>query len=185
MSETRRFGPKFFIPTLNEWYKAAYHQPSDDGGDVDDYWLYPTAGNDIPTIATATATGDIGNPGPNVANYDHSADWNGENGNVTTVGSAGPLSESYYGTSDQGGNLLEWNEAVIGLHRSVRGGSWLVPESSLRSSHPSNLPPSLEHEDVGFRVASPVSACSTDLDGDGDVDLIDFELFQVQLTGPQ
>ncbi len=42
-SEVRAAGAKFFIPTENEWYKAAYHQPFADGGDTDDYWLYPTA----------------------------------------------------------------------------------------------------------------------------------------------
>ena len=182
-SETRRFGAKFFIPTENEWYKAAYHQPSDDGGDTDDYWLYPTAGNSVPAIATAAPTGDIGNPGPNVANYDFGADWNGQDGNVTTVGSAGPLGESFYGTSDQGGNLFEWNEAVFsGSLRGVRGGSWFESETPLRSSFRGRVSLALEQEDVGFRVASLVSTCSADLDGDGDGDLEDFGLFQVQFT---
>ena len=59
----------------------------------------------MPTVATANATGDISNPGTNVANYDLGADWNGQNGNVTTVGTAGADSASFYGTFDQGGNV--------------------------------------------------------------------------------
>lgn len=51
--------------------------------------------------------GDISNPGANVANYGNGADWNGLVGNVTTVGSAGPLSYSFYGTADQAGNVFE------------------------------------------------------------------------------
>jgi hypothetical protein len=50
--------------------------------------LYPTQSDAIPTVGTANATGDISNPGANVANYFFGADWNGQNGNVTTVGSA-------------------------------------------------------------------------------------------------
>ncbi len=45
----------FFIPSEDEWYKAAYYQPADQGGDTDNYWLYPTASNTEPTIATANA----------------------------------------------------------------------------------------------------------------------------------
>ena len=114
LNETRAPGATFFIPSEDEWYKAAYHQPAVQGGDTDDYWLYPTASNSVPTVATANSVGDINNPGANVANYGSGADWNGQDGNVTTVGSAGPLSASFYGTFDQGGNVREWNEAVIG-----------------------------------------------------------------------
>ena len=186
LSETRRFGARFFIPTENEWYKAAYHQPSANGGDIDDYWLYPTASNSVPTIATANATGDISNPGTNVANYARGADWNGENGHVTTVGSAGPLSESFYGTSGQGGNVWEWNETLVSASsRGSRGGSWTISASGLRSSFQFSFDPSLEGFDVGFRIASPSRECSADLDGDGDVDLLDFGLFQGLLTDPQ
>ena len=135
VNETRAPGATFFIPSEDEWYKAAYHQPAAQGGDADDYWLYPTASNSVPTIATANAVGDISNPGANVANYNSGADWNGQNGNVTTVGSAGPLSASFYGTFDQGGNVLEWNEAVISSSfRGLRGGDWNIVSSSLAAS---------------------------------------------------
>ena len=165
LSETRADDAQFFIPTENEWYKAAYHQPSADGGDSDDYWLYATASNTIPTVATANATGDISNPGTNnVTNYDDGADWNGQDGNVTTVGSAGPLSESFYGTSDQGGNLIEWNQTVVvefSSYRIFRGGGWFNGEFSLRSSSQSGIDPSFEGSGVGFRVASPAQPIPT------------------------
>jgi formylglycine-generating enzyme required for sulfatase activity len=172
LSETRAVGAQFFIPTENEWYKGAYHQPSVDGGDIDDYWMYPTASNSVPTVAAAIDTigpmrGDIANPGANVANYDQGADWNELDGNVTTVGSAGALSESFYGTSDQGGNLSEWNETVfIGSLRVVRGGTWQNTELHLRSSTRGTAPPTSGGGSFGFRVASPAAEGSWDLAAD-------------------
>jgi len=94
----RNAGATWVLPSENEWYKAAYYQPAAQGGDVDNYWLFPTASNSVPTLATADAVGDISNPGPNVANTQRGANWNGsvDRGNITTVGSAGPLSRSFY-----------------------------------------------------------------------------------------
>lgn len=143
-----------FLPSQNEWYKAAYHQPADEGGDSDNYWLYPTASNSVPTLASATATGDIANPGANVVNYGYGADWNSQNGFVTTVGSAGPLSESFYGTSDQGGNVNEWVEPTDAVR--LRGGDFVSSEAKLRSSYNTALGMTSEGSTIGFRVASPV-----------------------------
>lgn len=140
VSETRAVGSRFFVPTLNEWYKAVYHQPAAQGGDADDYWLYTTATNDEPpTVATSNTTGDISNPGENVVNCSRGADWNGQDGNVTTVGSAGAGSESFYGTFDQGGNVWEWNEASFDggngfLTRGLNGGAWREDVTRLRSN---------------------------------------------------
>jgi formylglycine-generating enzyme required for sulfatase activity len=155
VSITRNSGATWFLTSEDEWYKAAYYQPAAQGGDTDNYWLYPTASNTTPTIATANSTGDISNPGANVANYHSGADWNSQNGNVTTVGSAGPLSDSFFGTADQGGNVSEWNEALIsGSLRGQRGGSWNLLASSLTSSIRVTGNPSLEGDIFGFRVAT-------------------------------
>ncbi|MEK6799202.1 MAG: EGF domain-containing protein [Planctomycetota bacterium] len=159
LSETRSPDAQFFIPTENEWWKAGYHQPSVQGGDVDDYWLYPTARNSVPTVGTANAVGDIANPGANVANYNRGTDWNGQDGNVTTVGSGGALSESFYGTSDQGGNVWEWNERLVTAStRGLLGGSWNDFENGLRSSAQSNSghPTGSVGGNIGFRVATRV-----------------------------
>jgi sulfatase modifying factor 1 len=146
-----------FLPNEDEWYKAAYHQPEAQGGDADDYWLYATRSNSDPTIAAATAFGDVANPGHDVANYFGGADWNGENGHLTTVGSAG--STSFYGAFDMNGNVFEWNQTPFGSERGLRGGAWSTAEDFLQSSQldvSSN--PSNEFSSTGFRVASPVPA---------------------------
>jgi formylglycine-generating enzyme required for sulfatase activity len=154
-SITRNAGATWFLTSENEWYKAAYYQPAAQGGDSDNYWLYATRTNSpAPTMATADLVGNISNPGANVANYNKGADWNGQDGNVTTVGSAGPLSNSFYGTADQGGNLHEWNEALINGFRGLRGGSWTLPSIFLPSSFRDSGGQTFGYSDVGFRVAT-------------------------------
>ncbi len=86
VSITRNAGAKYHLPSEDEWYKAAYYEP---GGDTDDYWLYPTRSNSIPTEGTVNAFGEITNDVANIANYNRGADWNGQDGNLTTVGSGG------------------------------------------------------------------------------------------------
>jgi len=45
---TRNANAAWFIPSENEWYKAAYYQPAAQGGDSDSYWLYPMKTNSLP-----------------------------------------------------------------------------------------------------------------------------------------
>jgi formylglycine-generating enzyme required for sulfatase activity len=146
------------IPTEQEWYKAAYHA---NDGPTANYFLYPTKSNQAPAIATATATGDIANPGRNVANYNFGANWDGTGtlGHLTTVGSAGPESASPYGTFDQGGNIYEWTDTPSGSNRVIRGGSLWLEEESLRSTSSSVHNPLTQGSSIGFRLASlgPIS----------------------------
>lgn len=99
-----------FIPSENEWYKAAYYHSS-----LGVYYDYPT-GTDVQTTC-AIPLGDTGN----------SANCNGAVGSATIVGAYG-LSESPYGTLDQGGNAFEWTETIhqdsTGAYRVKRGGGW-------------------------------------------------------------
>jgi len=163
---TRLPGAKFFLPTEDQWYKAAYHQPAGAGGDADNYWLYPTGANDpdAPTVASVNAIGEITNGvgDDNIANYARGADWDSddsganEDGNVATVGSGGPGSASFYGACDMAGNVWEWNETIISSSfRGLRGGAWDFFENSLRSSSRSGGGPDVEGSIDGFRVASP------------------------------
>jgi len=161
-SVNRNPGATFFLPTEDQWYKAAYHQPASSGGDTDDYWLYPTKSNDVPTVGTVNAIGEITNDDGNIANYDLGADWDSdgdevdESGNMTTVGSGGPGSRSPYGACDMAGNVYEWNETIISSSfRGLRGGSWNNNENFLRSSDRNNDNPGFAFSLVGFRVASP------------------------------
>ena len=143
---TRNPGALVFLPSENEWYKAAYYD-----------WLsatyfdYPAGTNTATGCATPTPTA-------NRANCDSAA------GGVTNVGAyAGSASPS--GTFDQGGNVWERNEEIVsGLFRGVRGGSWLDLAGDLAASIPFiNVNPAGEVDYVGFRVASRVPEPSTSL----------------------
>jgi formylglycine-generating enzyme required for sulfatase activity len=165
---TRNVGATVYLPNWNEWDKAAYYDPTPGAGGGDNYWLYPTQSDTAPTVGSANfSTGDISNPGANVANYNYGADWNDLDGNVTTVGSA--AANNYFGTFDQGGNVREWNDAVLKIStRGIRGGSFINGEGSLRTNDRSYGGPTIENTSIGFRVASvpePTSLLLTMLAG--------------------
>lgn len=128
---TRNAGWQWAVTSEDEWYKAAYHQPASQGGDSDDYWLYPTSSNSIPTTAQAN--------------------FNDVIGNTTPVGS---YAANYYGTFDMGGNVGEWNEAIVfGLSRGIRGHSFNDNEFYLRAVYRNFFTPSFETLYLGFRVS--------------------------------
>jgi formylglycine-generating enzyme required for sulfatase activity len=147
-------GASYFLPTENQWYKAAYYKG---GGTNAGYWDYATQSDTDPTAVTAGATGigSAGNTG-NFANYNLAADWNGQDGNVTTVGTNG--GESFYGAYDMSGNIDEWNDltGAAGSARGRRGGGWGDAALFLSSSGRDTADPSREDGLIGFRLASPV-----------------------------
>ena len=151
-------GATFYIPTENQWYKAAYYK----GGSTNaGYWDYATQSDTAPTAVTAGSTG-IGSSGStgNFANYDNVADWNSQNGNVTTVGTNGGASA--YATFDMSGNVYEWNDltGAAGSSRGFRGGAYndiAAIRVYLSSSGRDAIAPSTHTSGLGFRVASPVA----------------------------
>ncbi len=57
-----------------------------------------------------------------------------------------------------GGNVLEWNETLIGSNRGLRGGGWSGIAFDLSSSSRGlDVDPSFALNNVGFRLASPVA----------------------------
>ena len=136
-------GGRYYIPTEDEWYKAAYYKGS---GTNAGYWDYPTRSNDAPGRDVIDVSGD---------NANHSAVSNGpiDVGKYTTLLGEFGYSASAYGTFDQGGNVWEWNEAVLeGTYRGLRGGSFWEYEDALSAGHRFGNYPGAEYNALGFRV---------------------------------
>jgi formylglycine-generating enzyme required for sulfatase activity len=149
--------PTFFIPTENEWYKAAYYSPNYGETGVPGYYDYATQSDSAP--------GNTIGPGTNQANYyagdyavTQSASYSASQNYLTDVG-AFTNSASYYGTFDQSGNVYQWNDldGTAGSSRGLRGGNWYNNAFDLSSSPRSTFVASYEDNDIGFRLASPVA----------------------------
>ena len=75
-------------------------------------------------------------------------------GTLTDVG-AYALSDSPSGTFDQGGNVYEWLEQIkTGAARGLRGGAWNGDSSNLTAFNSNSDSPTLEIDNIGFRLAS-------------------------------
>jgi len=153
-------GAAFYIPTENEWYKAAYFSPNYGGVGVPGYYAYATQSD--------TAPGNVVGSAANQANYSNgvysvtqSGDYFSNQNYLTDVG-AFSGSGSFYGTFDQSGNVFQWNDldglASSGSSRGLRGGRWSSSNPFyLSSSNSDSFDPSYEYNYFGFRLASPVA----------------------------
>jgi len=140
--KTAAEGGRYYIPTEDEWYKAAYHK---NDGTTDNYFDYATSSDSAPS-------NNLLNPDPgNNANFWESGFTIGSPYYRTEVGEF-ENSESPYGTFDQGGNDWEWNETVIGGTRGMRGAAVGSSVDSLPAAYRSASIPTGDSDGYGFRV---------------------------------
>jgi formylglycine-generating enzyme required for sulfatase activity len=132
----------YFLPSENEWYKAAYYQG---GGTNAGYWNYPTQENTAPV---AVASGILAG----------TAVYDGQSAPAGVFANGGL---SAYGIRGMGGNAAEWTESAWdGLNnssnedRTVRGGDWFGAADQLGSSYRDINAPLYESDFIGIRVAS-------------------------------
>ncbi len=150
-SATRNVGAGWWLPSEDEWMKAAYYDPTLNSGDGG-YSLYANRSDSLLTNTIGAPgganfyDGDFATTGqPNFTNTE----------NYLTDAGAYPESLSYYGTLDQAGNVSEWNEALpTESYRGIRGGDWLAGEVVLRAPARGFGIPDAESPFIGFRVAS-------------------------------
>ncbi|MEZ6073096.1 MAG: SUMF1/EgtB/PvdO family nonheme iron enzyme [Pirellulales bacterium] len=155
---------RYFLPSMDEWYKAAYYDPV-----AEVYYDYPT-GSDNPPDGIDFE----GDTSFDAVYFDGGS--NLEPNDVTNVGVPSP-----YGTVAQGGNVWEWEETDYDLGngpgnepRIVRGGNWYHPAMSLLSSYymGGRVDPPDGDDTIGIRVASV--GPNSDANGDGHIDGTDY-----------
>ena len=133
----------YYLPTENEWYKAAYYS-----GKNNVYYDYATKQNE-PTPPTPVSAGFE----EGTAVYAQPS----ESG-PASVYSAGGL--SHYGTMGQDGNVWEWTESTFNnlntpeSSRLFRGEGWYSDISVLRLPASFAEGPKYSSYALGFRVAS-------------------------------
>ena len=142
-NQYRNSNAVYFLPSVDQWYKAAFFK----GGSTNaGYWDFPTGSDADPTpVASGTAAGTAV-----FAAQTDPAD-------ITLAGGRSPL-----GTVGQGGNANEWYEtAASGTNtspaenRGYRGGYWNNFASSLSSlDGGSALAPQSSLTEVGLRIAA-------------------------------
>jgi len=146
-------GAKWWIPTENEWYKAAYYDPS--------FWDTNTAGyggyHDYPTMSDEPNI-PVPEPPPGGTN---SANFSGvmtDGLKLTAVG-AYSNTHSYYGAYDMAGLLWEWTDGITSdsnahpANRIMRGGSWSLGLLTVHRFSPRDYPPDYDDDDSGFRLS--------------------------------
>lgn len=143
----------YFLPTENEWYKAAFYDTG-----LGTYYDYATSTNATPVSGPPPG-------GPNSANY-----WSGTyalTGSASFDNMFNYLSDvgayrsavSPNGTFDQSGNVWEWNETIAAApttYRVKRGGDWNDQDAYLYAGLGVTGNPGDAGEDyeTGFRIAS-------------------------------
>ncbi len=128
----------YFLPTEDEWVKAAY-------------WN----GTNLQTYATKAGESLTQGDGTSGTGWNY---WdNGYATNPLGPWNVGSGSEELNGTYDMMGNVIEWTESgeyTSDPFRCYRGGSYGEFDDSLRSSNRGDIYPDFESDQLGFRVAS-------------------------------
>ena len=147
---TRESGATWALPTLDEWYKAAYYSP------MGMYYDYPNGTDDVPPEPTDGTT-------PREMNFGDLPFWQG-NTVYTSVGET--MGQSPYGTFDQGGNVQEWTETIdeaAPQYRVVRGGTAFNLAFGISANASGGSPPSADDGAGGFRLVFLIPEPSTAL----------------------
>ncbi len=134
----------YFLPSINEWHKAAYFDPV-----AGHYWDYPAGSDMVPD----------GIDFPGDPNFDAVFFDGASNSGPNDIANVGLMSP--FGTVGQGGNVIEWHETAFDRtnnfpaeQRSDDGGAWGSAVNVLAGSHTGiGTTPTHESEAIGFRIA--------------------------------
>ena len=160
----REPGALFFLPSEDEWYKAAYFDPRSlaeggpgDQGD-DNYWVYPSQNDFNPPAGNLIGSDphqvNFRIQGTNFYSVTQAFEYDSDQNYLTNVGSY-TGTPGFYGTFDMGGNVREWTGGTLAGGKVIRGGSWDNAEGPLRAGTRQSETPESQTNNLGFRVATP------------------------------
>ncbi len=162
----------YFIPSVDEWYKAAFYD-----GEATTYHEFAT-GSDIPPTPVASGT----TPGTAVYHQRFPAPSQ----------AAGGLSP--YGTMGQSGNVWEWEETEFdhsndraSAERGLRSGNWDDNAEHISASYRNPFFPWIENQfnSFGFRVAAAmVTGVAGDFNANGALDAGDIDMLLPGASDP-
>lgn len=152
---------RYWIPTWDEWLKAAHFDPNKDGPGLGGWWKYSNGTNSALIGAPPIAGGQ--------ANYGwDESDYPGQSPFLIPLG-AYTNTQSPWGLFDVAGATKEWTEEPVGSfaglqeHRIVDGSWWAAsPANSVADAIRARSTefPSMAVFPFGFRIASVVPAPS-------------------------
>jgi formylglycine-generating enzyme required for sulfatase activity len=169
----RAVGAQIFLPSENEWYKAAYYDPSLNSG-AGGYWQYGTRSNTTPASVAPPGSSNSANIGAGTSGGSGGA----AAGTYATTGTAlnkdliyltdvGAYTSamSAYGLSDLDGLIYNWTEATRAnpsfpsqMLPIYRGGAWAFNElnsgAGFRNSGNGAGVNDGQYQYWGFRVAT-------------------------------
>jgi formylglycine-generating enzyme required for sulfatase activity len=154
-------GAAYWIPTWDEWLKAAHYDPNKNGSGQGGWWLYPTTSDTLPAYGPPGTTSN-GRPAQANAGWDTQA-YPGRSPFDVSLG-AYPAVASPWGLLDAAGGTREWTEGWAGLggpeFRYAEGSAWNDSGGAAAQTDIINLPggdfPNISTYDYGFRIASAV-----------------------------
>lgn len=158
--------PAFFLPSENQWYKAAYYDPAARNG-RGGYFTYATRSNTAPGNVIGTAANQVNyifSTGAMTVTQQPTIE--ATQNYLTNVG-AMLSSPSSYGTFDQNGNVWELMESagMTGGAVILRGGAWTSFTSYLASGYRLGAAATGVGSNAGFRLAAlPASAAPVVVD---------------------
>jgi formylglycine-generating enzyme required for sulfatase activity len=175
-----------FLPSEDEFYKAAYYDPTKNG--TGGYWAYGVQSDAVPVAEAPPGGSTSAN-----ARLEDKTYWQTETlfddsvDHLTEVG-AYSSATSHYGLADTEGLLYQWTEGSRLAYEKnfpvYRGGAWYYGSDSSGAGHRNlySFPHAASYHWFGLRIASPAPpGLAGDYNDDGAVDAADYTTWRDNL----